>query len=92
MSVENETVELVVGEKYFVQSCTKDWVGELVRVVGPYTVVLREASWVANSGRLSEFMRSGNGGTHMEIEPVGVVCVQFVNWMPWPHKLFRTAI
>jgi hypothetical protein len=81
----------VIGETYFVQSCTKDWVGRLVEASGPYTVVLEDASWVANSGRMNEFVRNGQA-EGMEIEPVGVVCVQWVNWIPWPHELFKDPV
>ena len=83
---------LEVGETYFVETCTKDWVGRLVECSGPYTVVLEDASWVANSGRMSTFMAIGNGGAQMEIEPVGIVCAQWVNWMPWPFALPKEAI
>jgi hypothetical protein len=82
---------LEVGKTYFFQTCTKDWVGRLHSVDGPYTVTLTGASWVADSGRLSVFVREGRA-EGMEVEPVGVVCCQWVNWIPWPHKLFTEAV
>ncbi len=85
------TTKLTIGETYFVQTCTKDWVGRLVSIDGPYTVTLEEASWVAESGRLHVFVRDGRADS-MEIEPVGVVCCQWVNWIPWPHDLFTEVV
>ena len=82
---------LVVGQTYFVQTCTKDWVGRLVSVDGPYSLTLEDASWVAESGRLHVFVRDGRADG-MEVEPVGVVAVQWVNWIPWPHELFTEAV
>ena len=82
---------LAVNKTVFVQSCTKDWVGRVAAIPGPYTVVLVEASWVADSGRLHEFIASGKT-QQMEIEPVGQVAVQWVNWIPWPHELFTEAV
>lgn len=82
---------LEVGKTYFVQSCTKDWVGRLVSIDGPYTVTLEDAAWVALSGRLHAFVRDGQADG-MEIEPVGVVCVQWVNWIPWDHALFKDPV
>jgi hypothetical protein len=83
--------ELIVGQKYFVQTCTKDWVGVLHSIDGPYTLTLTQASWVADSGRLHQFVQEGKS-TQMEIEPVGVVCCQWVNWIPWDHPLFTEAV
>lgn len=83
--------ELTVGHCYFVQSCTKDWVGRLVSVNGPYAVTLEDAAWVADSGRLHVFVRDGTA-PKMEIEPVGVVCVQWVNWIPWDHDTFTETV
>jgi hypothetical protein len=83
--------KLVVGETYFFQTCKFDWVGRLVSIDGPYTATLEDASWVANSGRLNEFVKKGKA-ENMEIEPVGLVSCQWVNWIPWPHKLFKEPI
>lgn len=84
-------MKLIVGQTYFVETCTKDWVGRLVSIDGPYTLTLEEASWVADSGRLHIFMRDGKADG-MEIEPVGIKCVQWVAWSPWPFPLFKEAI
>jgi hypothetical protein len=83
--------KLIIGETYFFQTCTKDWVGRLVSIDGPYTIVLEDASWVAESGRLHLFVKNGKADG-MEIEPVGVVSCQWVNWIPWPHSLFKESV
>jgi len=84
-------VDLKIGDVVFVQTVTKDWVGRVVKIPNPFTVILADASWVADSGKLSDFVKNGKAAG-MEIEPVGAVTVQWVNWIPWPHKLFSEAI
>ncbi len=83
--------KLTVGQCYFFQTCTKDWVGRVVSIDGPYTVVLEEASWVADSGRLHVFVKEGRAD-NMEIEPVGIQCIQWLNWGPWLHPLFMETV
>lgn len=91
--------KLTVGHNYFFQTCTKDWVGCLLAITGPYTVVLgpdpsqpgSQAAWSAESGRLHVFIAEGKAD-QMEIEVVGVVSCQWVDWIPWPHKLFTESV
>lgn len=82
---------ITIGYCYFFQTCTKDWVGRVIDIPGPYTVVMEEASWVAESGRLHIFLRDGKADG-MEIEPVGHLGCQWVNWTEWDHKLFKDAV
>lgn len=89
--VEEWMVRLTPGHCYFFQTCTKDWVGKLHSVDGFRSVTLTEASWVAGSGRLHQFVRDGKAD-NMEIEPVGVVTCQWVNWIPWNHPTFEEAV
>ena len=80
------------GKNYLFESVTSNlYVGRLVRVDGPHTVVLAEAAWVSETGRLHLFMRDGTA-PGMEVEPVGIQGVHWVGWRPWPHKLFTEAI
>ncbi len=88
-----EVICIEVGKTYLFQGI-KDWVGRVAEITGPYTVTLVDASWVADSGRLSDFVKNGvrraDGGwlpEHVEIEPVGVVGVRWENWIPWDHQL-----
>ena len=80
-----------IGKIYFFQTHKFDWVGRLASIDGPYSVTLTEASWVADCGRLHLFVRDGRAD-NMEIEPVGVVGLQWSNWIPWPHPLFTEAV
>jgi hypothetical protein len=91
-------VKLHRGHNYFFQTCTKDWVGCLLAITGPYTVVLgphplepgSKAVWSAESGRLHEFIDNGTA-EQMEMETVGVVCCQWVDWIPFPHPLLKES-
>jgi hypothetical protein len=82
---------LIVGQCYYVRTLTDHWVGRLAEI-GPHTVTLTEASWVADSGRLSVFIATGRADG-MEIEPVGIVGgLNYLSWIPWKFKLFMEAI
>lgn len=69
---EEETIEInnykdLVGKKIFVRLVTYHWVGEVDKIVGKL-VFLKNASWVADSGR---FMQAIRDGILSEVEPVG---------------------
>ena len=84
--------ELAEGECYlFTDVTAMIYVGRLVRVLGPHTAVLDDAAWVSETGRLHVFMREGRADG-MEVEPVGVQCVHWAGWRPWPHKLFPESV
>ncbi len=79
-------MNFVVGQNYYVRTC-------LVSVDGPYTVTLTDFAWVAESGRLHEFLRDG-GTANMEIEPAPpgmTLTVQWLAALSWPHALLREA-
>jgi hypothetical protein len=82
---------LEVGRCYYVRTARYDYVGRVVSIDGPYTLVLEDAAWVSNSGRLHVFVQNGRA-TGMEIEPVGVVGLQWLDWIPWDHPLFTEAV
>ena len=85
-------MQLAIGKNYLFESVTgKIYVGELLEIHGPHTVVLGNAAWVAQTGRLHIFMRDGNA-PEMEIEPVGTRGVHWAEWSPWPHPLFTDAV
>ena len=72
-----------------VELCMPDRVSlERKRIARAYgaTLTLTDASWVADTGRLHQFMREGRAA-QTEFEPVGVVGVQWVAWLPWDHAL-----
>lgn len=83
---------LEIGKNYFVRTNNDHYVGRLVEIIGPYTLALEDASWVAQSGRLSVFCKEGTA-EHMEIEPVGYMPrIHYQAIIEWPHKLFPEAI
>lgn len=74
------------GSTVFVRTLTDHWVG---RVADADTLFVRleQASWVADSGRLGEFCRTGRS-QNMEIEVVGKITVRYEAVIDWPHELF----
>ena len=81
----------VIGKCYFIRTATDYWVGRLVAIQGPFAFTLEEASWIADTGRLSEFMAKGSA-TEMEVEPVGEITCQWLSYLPWPHPLFTKVV
>jgi hypothetical protein len=82
------------GKCYFVRTDTDHWVGRLVSVDGPYTLTLEDFAWVANSGRLGEFLARGSA-PQMEIEAAPDGMTVTVNWravLSWPHPLLRETV
>jgi len=78
--------EDMVGSKFFFRTVTYHTVGEVKKVVGRF-VQLKNASWVADSGR---FMGTIKDGTLNEVEPVGDAFLNMdtvVDFFPWKHKL-----
>ena len=56
-----------IGKKIFIRTVTYHLLGEVVKIVGSL-VFLKNASWVADSGRFMQFVKEGSIG---EVEPVG---------------------
>ena len=78
--------EDLVGGKYYFRTVTYHTVGEVKKIVGRFAF-LKDASWVADSGR---FMNAIKYGTLDEVEPVGDAFVNIdtvVDFFPWKHKL-----
>lgn len=55
-----------VGKKYFIRTVTMHLTGQLVSV-GPHELVLKDAAWIADSGRFHEALRDPNKCN--EVEP-----------------------
>jgi len=55
----------IVGEKYFIRTVTMALTGECVWV-GEQELVLKDASWIADTGRFSTALKSGE---FSEVEP-----------------------
>ena len=78
--------EDLVGGKYYFRTVTYHQVGEVKKIVGKFAF-LKNASWVADSGR---FMQAIKDGTLSEVEPVGDAFVNLdtvVDFFPWTHRL-----
>ncbi len=83
---EINTYEDLVGSKFFFRTVTYHLVGEVKKMVGRFAL-LKNASWVADSGR---FMNAIKDGTLDEVEPVGDAFINLdtvVDMFPWKHKL-----
>jgi hypothetical protein len=88
-----QITSLIVGENYLVESVTSNlYVGRLVdNTLGPHTLVLEDAAWISDTGRLHIFMRTGRAD-NMEVEPVGIKCVHWASWSPWPFECFKEVV
>ena len=80
--------EDLVGEKLFLRTVTYHLVGRVEKMVGKF-LQLKDASWVADSGR---FMNAIKEGKLNEVEPVGIAFVNLesvTDFFPWRHSLPR---
>lgn len=78
----------VIGTKYLIRTVTNYWVGELCAVY-PIELVLKSASWIADTGRYSDCLQVGN---FKEVEPVhrGHVIIgrgSIDDAVEWHHQL-----
>lgn len=81
-----------IGKNYMVESVVgKIYVGKVVSVEGPHTVLLEGAAWIAQTGRLHVFLRDGKADG-MEIEVVRSKCIHWAEWSQWNHKLFTESV
>lgn len=65
MSPKSDNSAWIIGSKYFIRTVTMSQVGEVVAVT-KQEIVLKNASWIANTGRFSDTLKSGD---FSEIEP-----------------------
>lgn len=76
----------LVGKKVLIRTVTYFSVGKVDKVEDGF-VQLSTASWVADTGRFNEALKSGKLS---EVEPVGEVYVSLgsvVDMFPWNHDL-----
>ena len=77
---------LEIGKCYFIRTVTLYQVGRVVAVSGQF-VKLEDASWIADTGRFSAALKSGE---FSEIEPVGTSYINLssiIDAFPFNHKL-----
>ena len=80
------SLDELVGKKYFFRTVTYHLVGKVVERFGSF-VHLKDASWIADSGR---FMNAIKEGAVKEVEPVGTAYVNLqsvTDFFPWKHPL-----
>ena len=77
----------IVGEKYLIRTVTYFLLGEVSKITGDF-VTLKNASWVADTGKFSTCI---NNGTIDEVEvfdvPVSVNMQSIVDFYKWEHSL-----
>ena len=84
--LEVDSLDDFVGKKLFIRTVTYHLVGKVAKRIGGF-LQLKDASWVADSGR---FMNAIKEGTLDEVEPVGDAFVSInaiVDIFPWRHSL-----
>ena len=82
----NIKVEDMVGKKFFFRTVTFHILGEVTGFFGS-VVQLKDASWIADSGRFNECIKNG---TLNEVEPLGewhVNTQTVTDFGPWRHQL-----
>jgi hypothetical protein len=76
----------MIGKSFFFRTVTYHLVGKVTSVFGKF-LQLESASWIADSGR---FMNAIKTGTLDEVEPVGIAFVNLdtvTDFFPWKHSL-----
>ena len=86
--ISDKTIEMPfqIGASYYMRTVTYHLVGTVKQIIGKF-LVLKDASWVADSGR---FMNAIKEGTLSEVEPVGTAYIStdaITDAFPWTHKL-----
>jgi len=85
---EISSYEDLVGEKIFFRTVTYHALGEVKKVVGRF-VQLKNASWIADTGRFMGWIKDGVQ-TNSEIEPVGDMFLNMdtvVDFFFWKHSM-----
>lgn len=83
----------VVGKNYFIRTVTMHLMGKLERVTCK-ELVLSSASWIADNGRFSNFIK-GDYDSNLEVEPFGDVEVivnrgSLIDAVEWKRDLLTT--
>ena len=84
--IELSTYDDFVGKKWYIRTVTYHQVGECVKRIGMF-LQLKDASWVADSGRFSNALKTG---ILDEVEPVGDCLVNLnaiADIFLWKHAL-----
>lgn len=74
------------GDSYFIRTVTYHFVGTIKEIVGKW-IVLKDASWVADSGRFNEALEKG---TLSEVEYMDKAIINMdtiTDATPWGNKI-----
>jgi hypothetical protein len=85
----NHPYSELVGQKMFMRTVTYHLVGEVTGIMGSMAM-LKDASWVADSGRFGKAITTGEMGSDAEVEVVGDAYVNLdavTDMYPWAHEL-----
>lgn len=83
--IDVSSYEDLCGKCFYFRTVTYHLVGKVEKIFGHFAI-LKDASWVADSGR---FMQTIKDGTLNEVEPVGQAFVNLesvTDFFPWKHS------
>ena len=88
-NLEGETLTTgdLLGNCFYFRTVTYHLTGMVVGVLNKNILKLKNAAWIADSGRFMDAIKSGNLD---EVEPVGVAFVNLdtvTDFFPWNHEL-----
>ena len=89
--VEINSYDDMIGKAFFFRTVTYHQIGTVVKQIGDF-LELKDASWIADSGR---FMNALRDGKLFEVEPVDTAFVNIkaiVDFFPWRHPLPKVQI
>jgi len=84
--IDVESYQDLVGKQFFFRTVTYHMVGKVTKIIGDF-LRLEQASWIADSGRFSQAVKTGS---FSEIEPVGTCFVNLksvTDFFPANYKL-----
>ncbi len=84
------SIPFEVGKAYLFRTVTHVELGKVESICGAF-VTLSTASWIADTGRYHDLLKSGVFDDNAEIEPYPngtiVNTSALINAAPWPHSL-----
>lgn len=90
-----QVIRFEVGQFYYVETLTKYYVGRCKEVT-PTELVLDEAAWVDDTGRLSAFLKNGWDNPSVAAEPypddVSIPAHMISSVTVWNHKKLTRVI
>ena len=85
----SQDYELLVGGNVFIRTVTMFFIGELVRV-SPRCLVIKNASWIGDTGYFKKFLTTGNPSESEPYPPNDEVMVSLaaiIDVCPFNHPL-----